>query len=363
LLDDLDRAAKTSTRILVTGETGVGKELVATEIHRRSSRRSRPFVAVNCAGLAESLLESELFGHVRGSFTGAHRDKPGKFELADGGTLFLDEVGEMTARMQGLLLRVLETGELQKVGADRITRCRDVRVIAATNRDLDALVQAGTFRMDLYYRLNVLDLRVPPLRQRDGDVRLLVDHFVSRWIREVGQVRRLAPSTYAVLEAYSWPGNIRQLENVVQRMLITSNEELITPAHVPPDLPGAAPAVGVSTSARQSERPSPAEFLCSQMERGASFWDVVYTPFIAHDLTREDVIEVIRRGLTATHGHYSTMVKRFNVAPADYKKVLSFLRRHKCLLEYREFRDPGGRRGHDHALRPVTRSQPRLGGM
>ena len=180
LLAVADRAATSDGKVLITGETGVGKDLFARRIHARSRRRSHPFVAVNCAGLTESLLESELFGHVKGSFTGAYRDKPGKLQTAHRGTIFLDEVGEMSPRMQAMLLRFLENGEIQAVGADSRVMRLDVRVIAATNRNLPDMVAAGQFREDLLYRLRVIHIEVPPLRQRREDIEHLITHFIWR---------------------------------------------------------------------------------------------------------------------------------------------------------------------------------------
>src|SRR5688572_16686888 len=182
LHEELDRLARSDAKVLITGESGVGKEVVAREIHNRSARSTRPFVPVNCAGLPETLLESELFGHVKGSFTGAYRDKPGKLETAHLGTIFLDEVGEMTLRMQGLLLRFLETGELQKVGEESGGRHVNVRVIAATNRDLREMIRLGAFREDLFYRLNVVHIIVPPLRERREDIPLLISHFLAHFV-------------------------------------------------------------------------------------------------------------------------------------------------------------------------------------
>src|SRR5512146_2256699 len=179
LKEEIERIARSDAKVLVTGESGVGKELVARAIHARSPRRERPFVPVNCAGLPETLLESELFGHVKGSFTGAYRDKPGKLELAHEGTVFLDEIGEMTLRMQGLFLRFLETGEIQKVGTERALGTVNVRVIAATNRNLSDMIVQGQFREDLFYRLNVIHLHVPPLRERREDIPLLIDFFLG----------------------------------------------------------------------------------------------------------------------------------------------------------------------------------------
>src|SRR4026209_1791199 len=203
LRQEIERIARSDAKVPITGESGVGKELVAHAVHAQSPRNHRAFVAVNCAGLPETLLESELFGHVKGSFTGAYRDKPGKLELADQGTVFLDEVGEMTLRMQGLLLRFLETGELQKVGADKPTARVDVRVIAATNRDLRDLIVQQRFREDLFYRLKVIHIIVPPLRDRRTDVPQLVEYFFERFTRNNGcAVRSLSAEALHVLCDY-----------------------------------------------------------------------------------------------------------------------------------------------------------------
>src|SRR5688572_14967373 len=208
LRDEIERVARSDAKVLVTGESGVGKELVATAIHRHSPRATKPFVAVNCAGIPETLLESELFGHVKGSFTGAYRDKPGKLEQAADGSIFLDEIGEMTLRMQGLLLRFLETGDLQKVGAHRAEGRVDVRVIAATNRSLRDLISQGLFREDLFYRLNVIHLIVPPLRERREDIAPMVEDFLKRFSRSPEDASRtITPEAVATLVDYAWPGN------------------------------------------------------------------------------------------------------------------------------------------------------------
>jgi len=216
-LTEVRRVADTNAQVLITGKSGGGKELIASYIHAWSARHLRPFVAVNCAALSDNLLESELFGHVRGRFTGACRDERGKFEQAHTGTLFLDEIGEMSLRMQGLVLRVLETGERQKVGEDRQTVRVDCRIIAATNRSLTDLVQAGAFREDLYYRLAVIHLHVPPLRERKDDIPLLADAFLAR---AAGRPMRLDKEVGRALFQYDWPGNVRELENVVQRLVV-----------------------------------------------------------------------------------------------------------------------------------------------
>ena len=237
LRQEIERIARSEAKVLITGESGVGKELVAHAVHAQSPRARRSFVAVNCAGLPETLLESELFGHVKGSFTGAYRDKPGKLELADDGTIFLDEIGEMTMRMQGLLLRFMETGELQKVGADRTAGRVDVRVIAATNRNLRDMIAQGTFREDLFYRLNVIHLTVPPLRERREDVPELVDYFLARFTMNNGYiVKGISPEALKMLCEYAWPGNVRELENVIERCVVTGRTEVVSVDDLPMDI-------------------------------------------------------------------------------------------------------------------------------
>jgi len=214
--------APSDTTVLITGETGTGKELIARAIHRRSPRAGRPLVAVNCAAIAANLQESELFGHERGAFTGATQHRDGRFKLADGGTIFLDEVGEMPLDLQAKLLRVLQEGEFEPVGGTRTLRV-DVRLIAATNRDLERMAREGAFRTDLLYRLNVFPVHVPPLRERGDDVVLLAEAFAQKFARQRG--RTMAPLTAdcrAALRRYAWPGNIRELQNVIERATITS---------------------------------------------------------------------------------------------------------------------------------------------
>jgi len=221
LHDDLRQAGGWDAKILITGESGVGKEIAARLVHSYSARRSRPFCAINCSGVADSLLESELFGHARGSFTGAYRDKTGIIEQADGGTLFMDEVGETSLRMQAALLRFLENGEIQPVGASRHGSSVNVRVIAATNRVLLDCVSAREFRADLYYRLNVIHLVVPPLRDRREDIEPLLRYFLQT---VAGRYRTAPPEisreTLNALARYEWPGNVRELRNVAERILV-----------------------------------------------------------------------------------------------------------------------------------------------
>jgi DNA-binding NtrC family response regulator len=225
-------ACASDAPVLVTGETGTGKELVARAIHRHGSRSARPFVPVNCGSLPEGLLESELFGHVRGAFTGAVADKKGLVEQASGGTLFLDEVGEMSAALQVRLLRALEQGEVRPVGATRILKV-DTRAIAATHRDLERAVADGSFRQDLFYRLNVFAVRVPPLRERREDVPLLVAHFLGGFAARGRPTASLTPAAVAVLSAQAWPGNVRELENALERLVVEARGRTIDVADLP----------------------------------------------------------------------------------------------------------------------------------
>jgi transcriptional regulator with GAF, ATPase, and Fis domain len=337
---EIEAAAQSGAKILITGETGAGKEVVAREIHRRSARRGR-LATINCAGMPDSLLESELFGHVRGSFTDAYRDKPGLFESADNGTVFLDEVGEMSARMQGVLLRFLETGELQRIGADRTHRRVNVRVIAATNRDLEKEVAAGTFRADLYYRLNVVRIHVPSLRERVEDIPLLFQHFLDVYAREYGVARcPVSPDALAQLAAHSWPGNVRELRNVAERLVIKSAGSLVTPADLPQELRARPASVPPAPATAPQAAPQTAVSLVEQMvERGESFWSVVYPPFMNRDLSRNELRAIIKAGLEMSGGNYRVLTRLFNMPPGDYKRFLGFLRKHDCSLSFRSFRE------------------------
>ncbi len=220
------KVAPTRTRVLITGESGTGKELIAKAIHRQSALAAKPYVKVNCAAIPKELIESELFGHERGAFTGATARKRGLFEMADGGTIFLDEIGDMNLSAQAKVLRVLQSGEFSRVGGEQVLKV-EVRVIAATNRDLQAAVAAGEFREDLYFRLNVVPLRAPPLRDRADDVPLLAAAFVELACRENGmKVKTISDEALAVLAAYSWPGNVRELRNEIERLVILSEESI-----------------------------------------------------------------------------------------------------------------------------------------
>jgi transcriptional regulator with PAS, ATPase and Fis domain len=239
----ITRVAPADSTVLLLGESGTGKELAARAIHRASGRRDRPFVAINCATLTETLLESELFGHEKGAFTGAVARKTGKLEVADTGTLFLDEVGELPAPLQAKLLRVLQERELERVGGTRPIRV-DLRVIAATNRDLEAAIRVGTFREDLFYRLNVISLHLPPLRDRTGDLPLLAAHFAAHHAARLKRpAPAFAPEARRLIERYRWPGNVRELSNAVERALVLGTGDVVHPEDLPETLlesPGAA---------------------------------------------------------------------------------------------------------------------------
>jgi two-component system, NtrC family, response regulator PilR len=245
ILDMIPRIAATPSTVLITGESGTGKELLARAIHAASANAAGPFLSVNCGALPEGLLESELFGHVRGAFTGAVRDHAGMFVDAEGGSLLLDEVGELTPPMQTKLLRVLQERRVRPVGGTREVEVK-VRVLAATNRNLEADVESGAFREDLYYRLNVLHLHLPKLAQRADDLPELARHFVERTCSRFGiPVKRLAPDAVRVLRAYSWPGNVRELENVIERTVAMETSELISSGSLPEHLRGARTETGL----------------------------------------------------------------------------------------------------------------------
>jgi DNA-binding NtrC family response regulator len=338
LRQEIERVAKSDAKVLITGESGTGKEVVARAVHFEGPRQHHDFVAVNCAGLPETLLESELFGHVKGSFTGAYRDKPGKLEMAHQGTVFLDEVGEMTLRMQGLLLRFLETGELQKVGAERTGSVVNVRVIAATNRNLRHLIDQGQFREDLFYRLNVIHLRIPPLRDRRADIPALVEHFFEKFSQKRGHTRLVsfAPDAMQVLMEYAWPGNVRELENAIERLLVTAPGDVVTARDLPLELQSQR---NLSLRPKHERRRTVADDLYKRIvEQRESFWTTVYPLYMQREITRGNVRDLVRKGLEDARGNYKVVTRIFNIEPRDYKKFLNFLRKHECQLPFKEYR-------------------------
>jgi DNA-binding NtrC family response regulator len=334
-------ASRSNAKVLITGESGVGKEVVARLIHQGSQRAKSPLVTINCAGVPDTLLESELFGHMRGSFTDAYRDKRGWFDQADGGTVFMDEVGEMSLRMQALLLRFLENGEIQRVGSERVCSTVDVRVIAATNRNLMERTAEKSFREDLYYRLNVIHVAIPPLRERREDIPPLFDHFLQAYgKRHRVDPPRLLEETMARLVAYDWPGNVRELKNAAERLVIRKGSEVIAPEDLPREIAGkwCGRAAVASAQPEQPGRLSPDVLFERMSVGGESFWTVVHEPFIARDLTRHDLRVIVSRGLERTKGSYKALVQSFNLEPEDYKRFLSFLRKHECHMPFQRFR-------------------------
>lgn len=255
----IGQVAATDATVLITGESGTGKELVARAIYHYSRRSEGPFLAINCAAIAENLLESELFGHEKGAFTGASAQRIGKFEQCDRGTIFLDEIGDMSPATQTKILRVLQSGSFERVGGNQTVKV-DVRVIAATNKALEEAVARREFREDLFYRLNVVRIQMPPLRERRADIRLLVDFFLRKLAGPGGKPKSIAPATLALLESYSWPGNVRELENVLRRAIVVAKGQAVLPADLPPEVVSGSPTV---VSAPVSTAPPPPAVLAS----------------------------------------------------------------------------------------------------
>jgi DNA-binding NtrC family response regulator len=330
-------ASRSSAKILITGESGVGKEVVARLIHQQSERAHHPLVTINCAGVPDTLLESELFGHMRGAFTDAYRDKRGWLDQAHGGTIFMDEVGEMSLRMQALLLRFMESGEIQRVGSDRVNSKVDVRVIAATNRDLMSRIADKSFREDLYYRLNVIHLAIPPLRERREDVEPLFTYFCRLYSqRHHVEPPVIASDAMERLVAYRWPGNVRELKNVAERVVVRSRSGVVTHLDLPRELATTccdAPAAEVTRGKRTAD-----QLFERMLLGGESFWSVVYEPFMSRDLTRDDLRIVVTRGLELTRGNYKALVQSFNLEQSDYKRFLNFLRKYQCHMPFQRFR-------------------------
>jgi len=343
LREEIARVSASDAKVLITGETGVGKELVARAIHASSRRAAGPFVAMNCAGMPETLLETELFGHVRGSFTDAYRDKAGTLEIADRGTVFLDEVGDMTLRMQGLLLRFLETGEVLRVGSDLMGRRVDVRVIAATNRDLRALMEEGRFRDDLFYRLNVIHLVVPPLRARRSDIPLLAEYFLKRCGRSRPAARpgeapapSLAPEVLSALVSYQWPGNVRELQNALERIVVKARHPIAGLDDLPPEI--RHHSAHALRPVRERRRTAADELYDQIKDDGESFWTAVYPRYMSREITRDTVRVLVAKALQESRGNYRIVARLFNLQSGDYKRFLNFLRKHNCQVPFKEYR-------------------------
>jgi DNA-binding NtrC family response regulator len=352
---EIESLAFSDAKVLIMGESGSGKEVVARQIHSHSRRAGRPFIAINCAGIPETLLESELFGHTKGSFTGAVRDKPGKLEIANGGTIFLDEVGEMSPRMQGLLLRFLETGEIEKVGSDRVTSAGNVRVVSATHRNLHEAILKGLFREDLYYRLNVISLMVPALRDHKEDIPALVDFFIRRAAAESASQPQsppfvapsISPEIMAALMAYSWPGNVRELHNVIERLIVGRNVlDVIGPARgirgqsAPPvsESQESYPPAPTTVPEPQRGRTIADDLFKMVVKDGQPFWTSVYPMYMRREIARSDMRGLVHRGLEEARGNYRIVLRLFNIESKDYKRFLNFLRKHDCRLPFKDYR-------------------------
>jgi transcriptional regulator with PAS, ATPase and Fis domain len=343
-------AARTASSVLIQGETGTGKELVARSIYESCARHRKRFVPVDCGALPEDLVESELFGYRRGAFTTAVADKPGLFEEANHGTLFLDEIANTSPRFQVKFLRVLQEKRVRRLG-DVVDRPLDVRVIAATNCDLRQMARAGDFREDLLYRLNVFAIEVPPLRKRRSDIPLLASHILDTLNRENGENRRLPRGSLEKLGAYRYPGNVRELQNLIESAFYTTEGDLIRPdsIHLPTDLPTGLPTdppTGQPGDLRD-DLPSDAPFGLSSANpmRGPTteiavddFWESVARPYTDRIITKRQVEDVIRRGLAQTRGSYRGLVRLFNMPDGDYKRFMDFLRRHRCNVDFRPYR-------------------------
>jgi DNA-binding NtrC family response regulator len=315
LLEQATSIAPFNTTVLVTGETGTGKELIARAIHQQSPRSERPLVALNCAAIPEQLLEDELFGHVKGAFTGAHAARVGRFEQADGGTLFLDEIGDMSLSLQAKLLRVLQEREFEKLGSSRTTKV-DVRIVAATSADLEKRVSEGSFRPDLYYRLNVVHLRLPALRLRREDIQPLAQQLLMRFCLSAGlPLKTIAAEAWQVLNSYYWPGNVRQLQNAMERAAALSGARLeIQVSDLPEEVRGGA-EYGISTPLAEMSLPVEATIPATIPDEGLSYEAVVAT--IERDL--------LLKSLKKTNGNKVQAAKLLNMKRTTFAEKLKRL--------------------------------------
>jgi DNA-binding NtrC family response regulator len=350
LRTEIARAARSQAQVLIVGETGVGKEIVANLIHEQGPRASAAFVAVNCSGVPETLLESELFGHTRGSFTGALTDTSGLVRRAHRGTLFLDELAEMSLRMQAVLLRFAETGEARPIGAAGDTNSPvKARIITATNRDLRSCIKEGLFREDLFYRLNVIQIDVPPLRVRGDDVVLLFEYYLETFAIALDcAIPSVTDSAAELLLAYRWPGNVRELRNVAERIVV-ANHPVVTVDCLPAEIGNQTDARVVSNDVRPhpfhkhgldaQTAPDRVNAIWERLAAGADFWATVQRPFKARELCRSDLSNLIDRGLRETGGSYKQLVRLFNIEPDHYKRFHAFLYQYQCNLPVRPYRE------------------------
>ncbi len=331
--DSIAAVANTNATVIVRGESGTGKELVARALHRESRSRDR-FVAVNCAAIPEGILESELFGHSRGAYTGAVSGRIGKFEEAHGGTILLDEVGEMAPATQAKILRVLQEKEVTPLGRNRTTPV-DVRVIAATNCDLEEKVSRSGFREDLYYRLMIFPITLPPLRERKDDIPVTGEFFVHKFNGELGmQVDGLTKKALDFLSSEYWKGNVRELEGVVYRAMVWKRHAAIHKApkaitgHL--DVADIQHPCRITGGSRSPDEPG---------EDFPNFWLSVAQPYTERLITKSHVRQIVRRALEQADGNYRRVVQLFRLPDSDYKRFMDFLRRHECSVDFRVYRD------------------------
>jgi len=300
--------------VLLLGETGVGKEVAARIIYCSSDRKSSPFVKINCANLNDNLIESELFGHKKGAFTGALFDKPGLIEEANGGTFFFDEIADISPHLQAKFLSVIEDREFRRLGENK-TRTIDVRFLLATNRDIFKLVEKGKFRKDLYYRINILTFQISPLRERKEDIPLFVEKFLHEIGAEFKEEKKMNPKALQKIVDYSFPGNVRELENLIRRGYVLTERKEINPEDIN----------------FEEEEESPAKLFKEMVIKGRNFWEVVHEPFIRRDLNRRQVKDVISLGLKKTGGSYKNLLFLFNMGSGkkEYKKFIDIIRHFK----------------------------------
>jgi transcriptional regulator with PAS, ATPase and Fis domain len=319
-------AASNAATVLIEGESGTGKELVAKAIHAESARVKEPFVAVDCGAIPESLIEAELFGARKGSYTGAIADRPGLFESAHRGTIFLDEIGNTTLALQGKLLRVIQEREVRRIGETK-GRPIDVRLVVASNRNLETLAEEGMFRKDLLYRLKVLYIKVPPLRNRRDDIPMLTNAFLQKLNAGNRTKKYFSTDILERLSTYSFPGNVRELQNVVERAYFSAKGTVIS--KVPQD----------SDTTHESDIGEEVQSWFKDLSEGRKdFWSAVHNKYKRRDISRGKVLALVDFGLRSTRGNYKTMAAMFHLKEKDYRRFMDFLRRSECLLDFRPYR-------------------------
>jgi two-component system, NtrC family, response regulator AtoC len=336
IYETIESVAKSDANVLIVGESGTGKELIANAIHYQSLRSKKPFIKVNCAALPKELIESELFGHTKGAFTGAHADKEGLVQHAAGGSLMLDEIAEMPIELQPKLLRVLQERSYRKIGSEK-TYAVDFRLVCSTNRPPADAIRDGLLRDDLFYRISTITIHVPPLRERSEDIQLLTDHFLHMYAQKYERpITGVSQAAYQRLFSHAWPGNVRELQNVIERMLIRCRTEVIGVEDVPAKIREMKPA---SVAPFAERRRTIVDDLYQRMTTEQhSFWTTVYPLYMQREITRTSVRDVVRRGLQDSNGSYKIVARLFNMEQSDYKKFLNFLRKHHCQPSYKEFR-------------------------